>query len=462
MSCLKWPDFRWGCAAVAVLLGACSLIPAYEREPIAMPEHWQNADAAQGSTLDVRWWAGFGSAELDALMGEAIAANRDLAAAVARIAQARAAATVAGSPLWPSAGVSVSAERSLSERDDSTEIDSEGQALLSVAYELDLWGGNAAAATSARAETDAAIYDRDTVALVLQADVAANFFQVLALKDRIELAERNLDTARQLMHLVEVRFKAGAANALELAQQRTSLLAAQAELPPLQLSLAQTQHALAVLLGRAPQGFAVHTASLSALRLPTLAGGQPDELLTRRPDIRAAEARLIAANADIGAARAALFPGVELSASAGVTGLLDGGSSTVASIVASLAQTLFDGGGRRAQVRLSQARREELVQDYAQSVLTGLQEVEDSLVSLQANAQRAQLLAQTAAQAREALRLAQTRYRAGAEDLLAVLDSQRSAINADDSRVQAELARFMATASLVKALGGSGLAAPAG
>src|SRR5690606_8598597 len=139
------------------------------------------------------------------------------------------------------------------------------------------------------------------------------------------------------------------------------------------------------------------------------------------PDIRAAEARLIAADADIGVARAALYPSLDLSASAGVAGLIGGGATSLASVAGSLAQTLFDGGSLRARVRLSEAARQELVEDYAQTVLISLQEVADSLAGLNANAQRAELLGHTAEQAAEALRLAQARYRAGAEDLLTVL-----------------------------------------
>jgi NodT family efflux transporter outer membrane factor (OMF) lipoprotein len=251
-----------------------------------------------------------------------------------------------------------------------------------------------------------------------------------------------------------VRFDNGAATALELAQQRTSVLNIEAELPALRQQLQQTQHALAVLLGRPPQGFRIAGESLSALQLPAVAAGQPATLLERRPDIRRAEAQLQAANADIGAARAALYPSVRLSAASGVSGFLSGGSTNVTTLAASLAQTIFDGGRLQGQLAQSQARRTELAAQYVQAVLTSFREVEDSLVAVQANEIRAAALTQSAAQAQRAYQLAVARYEAGAHDLLNLLDSQRSRLQAQDSLIQAELARYTATVDLFKALGG--------
>jgi NodT family efflux transporter outer membrane factor (OMF) lipoprotein len=454
--------FRWflPVAAAALPLAACSLTPVYERPQTPVPAQWDAASANAGDAVDAQWWQRFGSEELNQLMSQALAANHDLAAAVSRIEQARASARIAGAARLPSADASISASRSRQEEDDVSITSSSDQAVLSVSYELDLWGGNAAAAASADARVAVSVYNRDSVELVLQSDVASNYFQILALQDRLKIAQKNLEAAQQLMRLVEVRFDNGAATALDLAQQRTTLLGIQADIPSLQQSLKETQNALAVLLGQAPQGFAVRGQSLGELKLPAVDAGQPTALLERRPDIRIAEANLIAANADIGAARAALYPSVSLSASAGAAGLITGGSSTVASIAASLVQTIFDGGRLRGQVALSKAARQELVENYAQAVLTSLQEVENGLSAVNTNATRADLLDQTAAQAREAYRLALIRYRSGAADLLALLDSQRSQLSAEDSLVQTELARYTAAISLYKALGGGWAKAP--
>jgi NodT family efflux transporter outer membrane factor (OMF) lipoprotein len=253
---------------------------------------------------------------------------------------------------------------------------------------------------------------------------------------------------------VQVRADSGAATALDVAQQRTTLLNIQADIPALEQSLGQTQTALAVLLGRVPQGFAVRGQSLAEVKLPAVDAGQPASLLERRPDIRSSEARLIAANADIGAARAALYPSVSLSAAAGIEGVLTGGTTTIASIAASLAQSIFDGGARRGQVEIAQGVRQELVENYAQSVLIGLKEVEDSLIAESSTRQRTDILIETVGQARTAYQLATVRYQAGMQDLLTVLDSQRSQLSAEDSLVQAQLGRYTATINLFKSLGG--------
>lgn len=434
-------------------LSACSLTPQLVKPELPVPAQYSNASAAaDAQPVSAAWWQRFGSAELDLLVAEALAANHDLKAAVARIAQSRASAQAARASLLPSVNASASASTSRNLREDSgTE---NGSASVSVAYELDLWGGNAASAAAAAARFDASRYSRDAAELLVQSDVASNYFQILALKDRLAIARQNLEAATQLLKLVQLRFDLGAANALELAQQKTTLLGIEASTVALEQSLQLSEHALAILLARAPGGFTVQGRSLAELKLPAISPGSPASLLVQRPDLRAAEASLQAANADIGAARAALFPSVSLSASAGVQGLLTGSSSTLVSAAASLAQTLFDAGRRQSQVALSRAQEQALVAAYAQAVLVALKEVEDSLVTLASSQQRAALLQQSATQAETAYRLASLRYQAGADDLLTLLDSQRSRLSAQDSTVQAQLASYTAATALFKAVGG--------
>jgi NodT family efflux transporter outer membrane factor (OMF) lipoprotein len=446
---------RLAIIAVFAALGACSLTPTYERPQLPTPNEWQAADTAKSDTaLAAHWWRRFGSTELDELVAQALAANHDLAAAASRIEQARATAQIANSRLLPYASASVAGSRDRQMQSGAHSVSSSDQSILAVSYEVDLWGANDANVKAAATRVAVREYDFDATRLVLQADVAANFFQALALKDRLAIAQKNLDAARRLMSLVEVRFKNGAATGLDIAQQRTTLLSIEAELPVLQQSLVETQSALALLLGRAPQEFGVRAASLADITLPSVAAGQPADLLERRPDVRAAEADLIAANADIGAARAALYPSLDLSAAATVTGWLTGGTTTVASMAASLAQTLFDGGELRAQVAQTEAVRRELVENYAQTVLTSFKEVHDGLSAVATNADRAALLSETAQQAQLALQIASVRYQAGSEDLLTLLESQRSQLSAEDSLVQAQLARYNASLGLFKALGG--------
>lgn len=441
-------------ACLALLVSACSLTPAMTPPALPIPAHYAQAEAldlAGAKTVDATWWQRFGSAELDQLMADALVANHDLAAAVARIEQSRASARAARAALLPTVSASASASTSLRDGDSGDEASG---ASLSAAYELDLWGRNAATAASAQARLDASRYSRDAVALVLQSDVASNFFQILALKDRLVLTEENRAAAAELLRLVQLRFDNGAANALELAQQKTALLNIEATLPALRLSLEQSHHALAVLLARAPGGFTVATASLAGIVAPAIAVDTPASLLLQRPDIRASESQLIAANADIGVARAALLPSLSLSASAGLDGLITSGSSTLLSLAASLTQPIFNSGRLQSQVKLAEAQRQELVENYAQTVLLALKDVEDNLVAVGSNERRATLLTQSTEQARLAYQLARTRYDAGADDLLTLLDAQRTRLTAEDSLVQAGLARQTAAIGLFKALGG--------
>ncbi len=436
------------------LLAGCSVTPAYERPQPPMPAQYAIVADASVEAVDLEWWQRFDSDELDALMAEALAANHDLLAAVQRIEQSRASLIGARALLRPTVGATADGGASLRYEDGDSRNDESDGARVSVGYELDLFGGNAAAVDAARARLAGSEYGRDSVALVLQADVLAGYTQILALKERLAIARQNLDAARQVAELVQVRFDNGAATALDVARQRTTVLNIQAGIPALQQSLRETHNALAVLLGRPPQGFSVEAESLAELGLPAVDPGQPAELIERRPDIRIAEAELIAANADIGIARAALYPSMDLSASLGVDGVLTGGTSTLANLAASLTQSLFDAGRRQAQVDLSEAARRERVERYLQTVLNGLREVEDSLSAVATSEVRAGLLRDTAASAREAYALARTRYENGADDQLTLLDAQRTLLSAEDDLVQARLARFSAAIELYKALGG--------
>ncbi|HTN65200.1 MAG TPA: efflux transporter outer membrane subunit [Burkholderiaceae bacterium] len=437
-------------AAILSTLAGCAMTAPYQRPELTMPAQWDGVAAATDSTVSSDWWRQFGNSELDGLMTQALAANHDLAAALSRIQQARAAAGMVRANQLPSVNLSASA----SNQDGHSGTSQSSQLTASVSYEVDLWGGSAAGSEAAAARLDATIYDRDAAALVLQADVASNYFQILALKDRLAIAHQNLEAAQAVLALVETRYSKGANSALEVSQQRTSVLNIQAQIPSLEQDLRTTQTALAILLGQAPQHFSVRGSTLSTLQLPIVSPYQPASLLERRPDIARAEAQLTAANADIGAARAALYPNLTLSASTAAAGVLSSGSTLVSSLVASMTQSIFDGGRLRGQVLQSEARKTELVAVYLQSALIGLKEVQDGLGAVAASAARHELLTQAAAEAQEAYRIANVKYKAGSDDLLTLLDSQRTQLQTEDSRVQADLARYVSAIGLYKSLGG--------
>jgi multidrug efflux system outer membrane protein len=436
------------------LLAGCAVSTPYQRPDVAMPVALHANATTSGSTISADWWKQFGNAELNQLMDRALGANQDLAAAISRIEQSRAAAGGVGANRYPSLSISGSAIKTRGNQDSGNVNSQSGQVAANVSYELDLWGGKASEREAAGARVNSSVYDRDAVALVLQADVASNYFQLLALKDRVAIARKNLEAARSVLSLVETRYSKGANTGLEVAQQRTAVLNIEAQIPQLEQELLATRTALAVLLGQMPQTFSVQGESLNGLSVPVVSAYQPPELLERRPDIKTAEAQLIAANADIGAARAALYPRLTLGASSVAGGLLTSGSSVITSLIASLSQTVFDGGNLRSQVRLSEARKTELLAQYLQTVLTSLKEAQDGFGSVASNASRTSLLREAAVEAREAYRIANVRYTAGSQDLLTLLDSQRTQLQAEDNLVQAELARLTATVGLYKALGG--------
>jgi NodT family efflux transporter outer membrane factor (OMF) lipoprotein len=441
---------------VACGLAGCSLVPDYERPSTPTQHAWSTQPTTSVAAVPVSadWWQNFASAELDKLMAEALVANQDLAAAIARIGQARASTRIAGAPLLPSVEATGSTSGIRSRTNQRTHNSSSGEALLTASYEVDLWGKNAAGLESAKHTLTATAFDKEALALVIQSEVASTYFDAVSLRQRLAIARENLAAAQQVLKLVQIQMAQGAATALDLAQQRTAVATFEAQIPTLEQQLAADQTSLAILLGRAPGGTTVERDKLDALTLPAIAAGQPADLLERRPDIAEAEASLRSANADIGVARAAFYPSLTLSASAAISGLATSGASTAASIAAGLIAPIFEGGQLEGQLDLTKARKQELVASYRQTVLTSFKEVEDALSTVETSAARVRSLQTAADQAREAFRMAQLSYGAGASDFLTVLDAQRTLLDNEDSLVQAERDRFTAAASLFKALGG--------
>ncbi|MBX3497412.1 MAG: efflux transporter outer membrane subunit [Parvibaculum sp.] len=437
--------------SLAILLTACSMVPDYERPAVEMPAAWSVAEAEGARAADAAWWRNFGDAELDALMTAALAANLDIVSALARIEQSQGALRASGASLLPNVSGSGSGASRAIDGGPSRESASIG---LTASYALDLWGRYRAQADAARASIDATVFDRDATLLMVQSQVAVTYFNILNAKDRLAIAEESLTAARETYRIAEARYNAGSTSALDIAQQRNNIANIEAGIPPLERDVAANQHALAILLGRAPPGFAVAGSSTAHLALPDIATGQPAALLERRPDIRRAEAQLIAANADIGAARAAFFPSLDISASATRSFATAAPAETATSLAASLLAPIFSGGSLEGNLQSARGRQAELAANYQKAVLTSFGEVEDALASADANARREALLTSAAAEARRAYDLSEARYRAGASDLLSVLDAQRAWLSARDSAAQARLNRYSSAVDLFVALGG--------
>ena len=453
-------------ALVAALAG-CAVTEPVTRVQIDMPATFTESappDAARSPELHSEWWLGFGSPQLARLIDEALAGSADLRIAAERITQAELALRVANASLLPSigAGVGQSASRADS-AGGGTSTSRRTNVSVAVNYEVDLWGRLAAGIEAQRQAVAISRFDAETVRLTLTTGVAATYFDLLATRARLDIARDNLATAERVLKVVDARYRNGVATQLDLSQQTTAVLNLRAALIPLEVAERQTTSALALLLGRVPQGFNVAGEDFAQLDVPAVAPGLPSSLLTRRPDLAAAEADLAAADADVAAARAALLPSISLSAAAGVSSaalmsLVN--PANAVSIALSLAQTLFDGGAKRAQVGIQQSQRRVLVETYGNAVRTALKEVDDALGNADRGARLELSQQQAVEQAGRSLNLAEIRYREGAADLLAVLDAQRSLFSAQDQLAQSRLTRLTASLGLFKALGG-GWVAPA-
>lgn len=437
---------------LASALSACTLAPDYERPRPGTADSWHGPQGAGlNVAADTQWWSAFGDPELTLLMHAALDSNLTIAQALARVEQAQGAARSAGASLLPQLSGSGNVSTRSIDGGSSRESANIG---LSASYALDLWGRYRNEARAATFNLQATEYDKDAAALLVQSQVATTYFSILALKDQIAISEESLEAARSTLEIVEARYKAGSISGLDLAQQRNAIAVIEAGLPALRASLSENQNALAILLGRTPGNFTVEAETLDRVTLPAIAAGQPSALLERRPDIRSAEARLQAANANIGAARAAFFPSLDLTASLTRSFTTANPAETASALGASLLAPIFSGGSLEGNLQSATAREVELASVYQQTVLTSIGEVENALVGTEATAERERLLAVAAQEARRAYDLAEARYRSGASDLLSVLDAQRSWLSARNTLAQARLERYSTAVSLFVALGG--------
>jgi len=459
-------------AVLMMTVSACSMVPDYFKPTVETPQTWDSRQDALNLWPDAQWWTGFGSPELNRLINEAQANNTDLRVAVARIRQAEAQAKISGADLYPTLGVDAGASRtrqgrqSLSSSTGTTTTSSRGGDVirnsysgnLTAGYQVDLFGGNDATADAALTRLESSRYNRETVAITLYSDIASTYFQLLSLRDRIRLANETLGLAQGILDLLETQRVNGAITDYEVAQQRSNVATQRATLAGLEQNERTTLDALALLLGRPPQGFVVLGNTLAAITLPPVTAGLPSELLLRRPDIRAAEANLRAANFDVGAARAARFPSLDLTGrigtQAGSTGALFDPGTMIYSVAASLTAPIFQGGRLEGGEQLSRAQKLELEETYRASILTAFRDTEDALGATVNTGRQYGFASEAFNQANDAYRIVEARYRAGTVGFLDLLDAQRSVFSANDTMVQAALGRYSANVSLYRALGG--------
>lgn len=461
-------DLRLLAAAMAALAG-CAAGPAYERPAAELPKTFRDVPAQGVKAPAERWWTLYGDPVLERLVDEALAHNQNLALAAARVAEARALTRVADAAFSPSIDGTFQRDRSRSSERSSMPLPP-GSALerntyrgqINVAYEVDLWGRLASTSRAAHADLLASESAQATVRISLVTDVVRSYFTLLALDEQIEATRRSLLLREDNVRLQTIRREAGLIGDFDLRQLEAEVAAARAQLPALERNRTAEEAALAVLLGRSPRRITEDAIARGVERseppAPVVPEGLPSDLLLRRPDIVEAEQRLIAANARIGAARAALFPRISLTgylgAESAALGDLLTGPARIWQIAFALAQPIFQAGRLFGEIEAVQARERQALAQYQKTLQEAFREVRQALAAQTRSREIFEAETVRLAALREALRLARIRYENGLVSQLEVLDAERNLLGAELNRLEALRARRAAIADLVKALGG--------
>lgn len=454
---------RAGVLISLLLLGACAVRAPYQA-PHTPPAAVKNADPALFAErpYDARWWRQFDDPILDRLETDVLRSNLDVQAAVARVRQARAVFDETGRARYPTVTVGAAVDRreqALPGFTDEPVSTSTYRAGFDAFWEIDLFGRVRSAVRAASATAASFDATLDDVRVSVAAEVARNYFELRGLQQQLAVAERSLANQRETLRLTRVRRDGGVGEEQDVAGAAARVAAIEASLPPLRTALAARQHRIAVLIGSRPGEL---TVDLAPREYPAIAKalplGEPGTLLQRRPDVRAAERRLAAAAAREGVAYAELFPKVTVS---GVLGLLAGRGSLFGSadsrawaVTPALSWAAFDLGSARARLRGARAGTEEVLAEYEQTVLRALEETENALVAYRGEQERLVKLADQARESGRAAAIARVRYREGLADFLALLDAERTQLQAEDAVAQAEAGVFTAVVAVYKSLGG--------
>jgi NodT family efflux transporter outer membrane factor (OMF) lipoprotein len=456
---MKQRRIRLASALCAAALAAQACAPTVELVPAPQVQSpkWRGLAPAGGTLLPQGLGTALGSAELQGLIERALAANADIGAAQARIRQARAQLRIARAAMLPV----VTASGGL----NATKTDNEGGSVFSfsaasagldLSWDADLFGGNRAARRAALSRAEAAAFDRDATALAVEAEVARSYIQYAVLAERIALLDRNLGNARELDRIIRIRLREGEATKVDTGLQSIEVRQLEAERLRLLEAQSQTRNALAVLVGEEAPIFEAPNANLASLSPPAVAAVQPAELLVRRPDIRAAEARIRAASGDVDQARAAFLPNLTLSAGAlGQAASLSGPYGLTLTTGAALLAPIFNRGRLKGELSFATATQAETVELYRKALLTALAEGEDALSAVEQSRAREALLEQVVEEARTTARLTRLQYIEGEADLRFVIDAQQLLVQSEDARAIAAQERMNAAIDLYRAMGGS-------
>lgn len=462
-----------GSALVVLLAGCAAVGPDYVRPAMDIPPAYKEAGlwktaAPQSIDSQQPWWQAYGDSVLNGLMVQTNQANQNIAQAEAQYRQARALSDVTRAGLWPTLGVNAGVTRALT-NSSSIKEGTYPSVGVGASWEPDLWGGVRRAVEAGNAGAQASADDLAAARLSIQGALAQDYLQLRVTDVLIRLYAVTAEAYTRALKLAQNQYAVGVALRSDVALAESQLKTAQAQGVDLQAQRSQLEHAIATLIGKSPAAFAlqqaVGTMDQLAARVPAIPAGVPSELLERRPDVAGAERRVAIANANIGVARAAYFPSLMLSASggfssAGFATLFDT-PSRVWSLGAAVAQTLFDGGLRKARNEQALAAYDVSVAQYKQTVLNSLQQVEDNLALLRVLDHEVVLQDQAVQASQLAERLALAQYRAGTASYLSVVTAQTLSLTNQRGAVQLRGRQLAASVALITATGGGWDAAPA-
>src|SRR5580698_3959394 len=464
--------FRCFAFALLALLSGCTVGPNYQRPKIATPAQFRAPEPLPPqeafSLADLKWFELFHDDQLQALIRSALVQNYDLRDAVTRVEEARASLGITRSNQFPQFSASGGVEINRLSRDGATPIPPAllpdqnrnfGEASLNLlSFEVDLWGRLRRATEAARANLLSAEANRKTVVTTLVSDVATNYLTMRELDYELEISRRTLETRQQSLDLTKQRQVGGVATLLDLRQAEQLVDTAAQAIPGIEQGIEQTENQIRLLLGENPGGVTRGKILTEQNLPPDVPAGLPSELLERRPDIRAAEETLIAANAQIGVARAAYFPQLSLSGILGgqstqLSSLFSGPASTW-SLVPQVSQPIFTAGKLKSGVRLAQAQRDSALVQYEKTIQTAFSEVSNSLIAHQRVRESRQQQEALVIALQDRVRLAYLRYRGGVDTQLNALDADRDLFQAELTLAQIRLDELLTVVQLYKALGG--------
>jgi multidrug efflux system outer membrane protein len=461
-ACLgAWRIIVSAAACMASLAGCINVGSDYVRPSPPSPQAFRFQAAQARETAYLAWWKQFDDPVLDKLIDEALENSHDLRIAAARVEEFAGRLTATRAQALPQIGYGASGARDrASERLGAPVPDNPRttyQAVLSASWEIDLWGRIRRQSEAALADLLATEEARLGVVLTLVSSVATGYITLRDLDKQLEISRRTLDTREGVVKLFELRFKGGVVSQVELAQVRSEYESAATTIPTIERAIAQTEHALSLLLGRHPGPIARGRTIDELLRIDVPAG-LPSQLLERRPDIRQAEQNLIAANARIGAARALYYPTISLTGLLGVAsvslGNLFSGPARTWSFVGDVTGPIFTGGSIEGTLAQAEAQHRQLLAAYERTIQNAFREVDDALVDQLKSRERLQAQARQIAALRDYARLSRTRYEGGYASYLEVLDSERSLFSAELGHAQTQADLLNAVVNVYKALGG--------